>query len=184
MWGVDPSEEMLAQARARRLPGGGFRRASAEELPFKDGWFDAALLRQVVHLVERPRALAELSRVVRPGGRVVIATFHPDHFRTVWVARLAPRVAELDRARFPTPASLREELGRAGFRVVGERRIVQDVVLSREVALERLRGRFISTLLLLDDEELAEAVERAERELPASIESTLDWLLVVGERRA
>lgn len=184
VWGIDPSEEMLAQARGMPLPGGGFRRAKAEELPFKEGWFDGAVLRQVVHLLERPRAFAELARVLRPGGRAVVATFHPDHFRRVWVARLAPKVAELDRARFPTPASLREDLGGAGLRIVRERRIEQEVVLTRAEALERLRGRFISTLLLLDDDEFAEVVDRGERELPARVESTLEWLLVVAERRA
>src|SRR3954454_9031691 len=56
VWGVDASAEMLAQARAKALPGGGFKQASAEQLPFKDAWFDAATLRQSVHLVERRAA--------------------------------------------------------------------------------------------------------------------------------
>ena len=56
------------------------------------------------------------------------------------------------------------------------------MTLTRAEALERLRGRFISTLHLLDDEELADGVARAERELPATFESTLDWLIVGAER--
>ena len=67
---VDPEPEMLAVAR-RRLPADvELRRAPAEELPFEDAAFDAVVLRLVVHLVDRRRALAELRRVLAPGGRL------------------------------------------------------------------------------------------------------------------
>jgi len=182
VWGVDPSAEMLAHARRCRPPGGGFKQARAERLPFKDGWFDAAVMRQVVHHVELDAAFAEAARVLRADGRLAIATFHPDHFDSVWVARLLPRVAEIDRARFPGPERLVAALRAAGFAEPELRRLRQGVTLTRPEALERLRGRFISTLHLLDDEELADGVARAERELPATFESTLDWLIVGAER--
>jgi ubiquinone/menaquinone biosynthesis C-methylase UbiE len=80
VWGVDTSAEMLEQARAAAGRRVGLKRGSAEELPFKDGWFDRAVLRLVVHLVDRGRALPELARVLAPGGRAVVATFQPRHF--------------------------------------------------------------------------------------------------------
>jgi len=181
-WGVDPSEEMLAQARGCRPPGGGFKQAHAERLPFKDEWFDGAVMRQVVQHLELDAALAEAARVLRPGGRLAIATFHPDHFDTVWIARLVPRVAEIDRGRFPTPERLDEALRGAGFAEPQTRRLRQETTLTRADALERLGGRFISTLHLIGEEELAEAAARAELELPATIESTLDWLVLGAER--
>ena len=183
VWGVDPAEEMLAEARAAGdLPGGGFKRARAERLPFRSGWFDRVVFRQSVNLVHRPKAFAEAARVLAPGGRVAVATFHPDHFAHVWITRLFPRVAELDRERFPSPPALEEELADAGFGKPWLRRLVQDAPLSRAEALERIRGRFISTLHLLDEAELAEGTARAERELPPLVPSTLDWLIVVAER--
>lgn len=73
--GVEPSREMLRAARARRdLPAGlALVRARAERLPFADRTFDAAFAALLVCSVEDPgRALAELRRVVRAGGRVVL----------------------------------------------------------------------------------------------------------------
>lgn len=76
--GVDPSPEMVHMAR-QRLP---HRREAllespAEELPFPDESFDVAIATGVVEYTDLPRALAELRRVVRPGGRVVVSYPNP-----------------------------------------------------------------------------------------------------------
>ncbi len=181
VWGVDTSDEMLAQARAR-LPGGRFERARGEALPFEADSFDAAVLRQVVHLVDRPAVFAELARVLRPDGRVVIATFHPGHFDTVWVTRFFPCVAEIDRARFPTPEELAAELRATGFGAPRVRRLTQRSEIAREDALERIRGRYISTLTLLDERDYAEGLAHAERELPETLAYELDWIVVSAPR--
>jgi SAM-dependent methyltransferase len=67
---VDPSEPFVEAARAR-LPGVDVRRASAEDLPFEDDAFDAAVAQLVVQFMADPVAgLVEMGRVVRPGGVV------------------------------------------------------------------------------------------------------------------
>jgi hypothetical protein len=58
------------------------------------------------------------------------------------------------------------------------RAVLQRGTLTREEALERIRGRYISTLRLLDNETVAAGLERAERELPATIETSLEWAVV------
>lgn len=74
---VDPSEPFVAAARARN-PGVDVRRAAAEQLPFENGGFDAALAQLVVHFMSDPVAgLAEMARVTRQGG--VIAACVWDH---------------------------------------------------------------------------------------------------------
>jgi ubiquinone/menaquinone biosynthesis C-methylase UbiE len=73
--GVDPSADMLAVA-ARRVqdhPNVAFHQGDAVALPVPDTSFDRALSVQVLEYVEDvPAALAEMRRVLRPGGRLVL----------------------------------------------------------------------------------------------------------------
>jgi ubiquinone/menaquinone biosynthesis C-methylase UbiE len=72
--GVDPAPRMVEQAHAKRIPGATFLVAGAESLPFPDASFDAATASFTLHhWRDAARGLAELGRVVRPGGRVAIA---------------------------------------------------------------------------------------------------------------
>jgi ubiquinone/menaquinone biosynthesis C-methylase UbiE len=178
-WGVDPSPEMLDVARAR-APGAGFKLGTAEELPFKDGWFERATMWLVSHLVDRPRAFAEVRRVIAPGGRFVLTTFDPAHFDEFWLNELFPSLEAIDRARFPTGTQLETELGEAGFAPVQMRTLSQRGSLDRGSALEKIRGRHISTFDLLDEGEYAVGLERAERELPERIDHRVEWLLAVA----
>ena len=67
---VDPSPPFVDAVRAR-LAGVDVRLATAEDLPFADDGFDAALAQLVVHFMTDPVAgLAEMRRVTRPGGLV------------------------------------------------------------------------------------------------------------------
>ena len=70
--GIDPSEGQLAYARARpaaRLAQ--FRQGDAMALPFPDDTFDAAVMPLVIFFVPEPaRGVAEMARVVCPGGAV------------------------------------------------------------------------------------------------------------------
>jgi SAM-dependent methyltransferase len=69
--GVDPSEPMLAHAK-RRFPSAQWLVGTAEKLPFDDASFDAAISAQTMHRVDRPAALAEIIRVLKPNGLVAI----------------------------------------------------------------------------------------------------------------
>jgi ubiquinone/menaquinone biosynthesis C-methylase UbiE len=97
---LDVQRGMLAETR-RRLDSAGrparFVRASAVALPFASGSFDRALLITVLgEIPDRPGALREIHRVLRPEGRLSVSEQLPD-------------------PDFVTVAALRSELGEAGF---------------------------------------------------------------------
>jgi SAM-dependent methyltransferase len=182
-WGVDPSPEMLEVAR-RRVHGAGLKLGSAEELPFKDGWFERAAMWLVIHLVERPRAFAELHRVLAPDGRLAIATFDPSYFDDFWLNDYFPSMKKADRERFPSASDLEAELPGAGFETPRLVRLSQRGRLAREEALNRVRGKHIGTFDLITDEEYVAGLDRAERELPARVDYSIEWLVAVAVRPA
>ncbi|CAM3520286.1 methyltransferase domain-containing protein [Deinococcus frigens] len=68
-------------------PGAGIHRGRAEALPYMTGAFDAVLLvRTLAHLPDVSAALLEAWRVLRPGGRLVLAAHGADHLRATWHA--------------------------------------------------------------------------------------------------
>jgi SAM-dependent methyltransferase len=93
---LDLTPEMLDRARAklRGRPVLWVRHALPDPLPFRDATFDLAVLGLVAEHIEAiGPALAEVARVLAPGGRCVLSALHPD------------RTAEGQRARFIDPAT-------------------------------------------------------------------------------
>ena len=72
LFGIDPSDEQLAYARTRpMLREADLREADAMSLPFADNAFDAAVMPLVLFFVPEPaKGVAEMARVVQPGGLV------------------------------------------------------------------------------------------------------------------
>jgi len=75
--GLDPTPELLDEAR-RQDPSGAYRQGIAESLPFEAGAFDLVI--SYITLVDIPdfrAAIAEMVRVLRPGGQLLIANINP-----------------------------------------------------------------------------------------------------------
>ena len=71
--GLDPVPELLELARARALPNTEFVEGDGTALPFPEEAFDLAGTHRTLHHVAQPeRIVAELARVTRPGGRVLV----------------------------------------------------------------------------------------------------------------
>lgn len=92
--GIDPASEMLAEGRAKierrqRLRGRiELHRGGIEQLPFADGTFDGAIIAfGIRNVVDRRGGLREMTRVVRPGARVVVLELTEP--TRGWVAPLA-----------------------------------------------------------------------------------------------
>jgi SAM-dependent methyltransferase len=88
---VDQSVAAVEAARARRLDAS---RADVRNLPFADASFDVVMCNWTLyHVADLDRALSEIARVCRPGGRFVGAYNLPGHLEEVWSAvgnRLPP----------------------------------------------------------------------------------------------
>jgi arsenite methyltransferase len=117
--GVDTSEPMVEMATAI-CPNGTFFKANATDLPFEDQSFDAVTASQLLCFVaEVDKALAEMFRVLRPGGRLVI--LDSDWGSLVWHTRhpsLMNRIIELLTGPYADahiPRTLSRRLTKAGF---------------------------------------------------------------------
>ncbi|MFI5606073.1 class I SAM-dependent methyltransferase [Amycolatopsis sp. NPDC051903] len=103
---VEPSASM----RALRPAGRPAVNATAEDLPFDDGSFDAAMATFTVHQwPDLARGLSELRRVTT--GPVAILTCDPDLVRGFWLYEYAPEVLDTEARRYPSVTELAEGLG-------------------------------------------------------------------------
>ena len=121
----DIAEQALAEGR-RRAPDGRllFAAADAERLTFADGAFDRVLCGLgLMFFPDVPRALAEMRRVLRPGGRAVFSVWGEEARAPLVSCALQcirrvlppPRAERLSPFRFGRPALLRQTLEDAGF---------------------------------------------------------------------
>jgi ubiquinone/menaquinone biosynthesis C-methylase UbiE len=91
--GIDPAPEMIAVARDKAAQAGvdvDYRVAAVEALPFLDATFDVVVSSLMLHHLPedlKPRALAEIRRVLKPSGRLVAVDFKQPTSR---LGRLAP----------------------------------------------------------------------------------------------
>jgi ubiquinone/menaquinone biosynthesis C-methylase UbiE len=107
--GIDLSPGMLSVARSRGLD---VQEGSVTELPFADASFDVACSFKVLaHVPDIGRALAEMTRVVRPGGVVLAEFYNPWSMRglakRVYAGKISDRTKESAvYTRFDSPGSL------------------------------------------------------------------------------
>lgn len=92
---VEPDEGMAEQLRLRQDPGLTVELGSAESIPLPDASVDAVLAAQAFHWFDLPRALPEMARVLRPGGRLVIVWNVRDD-DVAWVNEMSRIVGRLD----------------------------------------------------------------------------------------
>jgi len=135
--GADFSEAMLERARAKAPNGPRFEWADALHLPYESASFDAATVGfGARNFAQLEQGVAEMTRVVRPGGRVVILEITTPQrpplswFYSVWFDRLVPALGRLagDRdaysylpssvKRFPDPRALAAVMSHAGLQRV------------------------------------------------------------------
>lgn len=116
--GVDMSEGMLAQAKARSSKVN-WVNAPAEELPFNDGALDAVVTTSAFHWFDQPAALREFHRVLKPGGIAVVTTISPR--QVLPLHTLSSHI--LNPAHNPSPKEMQALFEGAGFTVSEQHRV-------------------------------------------------------------
>jgi SAM-dependent methyltransferase len=103
---LEPSAEMIRQRGEGAAP---VIQGSAEDLPFADNSFDAAMASLTVHhWTDKAKGLAEMRRVSR--GPVVLFTFDPA-FRACWLTDYFPEIVTMDDGQMPKMADYKRWMG-------------------------------------------------------------------------
>lgn len=92
VYATEPDERMH-EVLVERVPGCSAKVAGAEEIPANDRSVDVVVAAQAFHWFDHERALAEMARVLKPGGHVALAWNVFDR-RIPWVRRLADLIGE------------------------------------------------------------------------------------------
>lgn len=151
---VEPSERMRAvaesehrHARVRYVAG------RAEAIPLAAAAADGVLLSNVIHHVDdRPAAAAELHRLLRPDGTVLLRGTLRDSLRLNPHWSFFPGALEIAEANTPTLADVVGLFTEAGFHHVASDTVEQPTAHDLSAFAERIALRAISSLELLDDD--------------------------------
>ncbi len=157
--GVDASRAMLREASAKRSDMT-LAEARAEALPVGSGSTDYVYSSFAFHhFTDKERALDEIARVLRTGGRLRVRNMDPwgqpdwwlyEHFEGTW---------ENDQERFWPVEKLAAEIDKRGFEVdtVVE---IEETSRAKEDVLEEAERRVISQLAILDDGSFSKGLDR------------------------
>ncbi len=148
---LDRSAYMLATVpdEVMSVQGDGLR------TPFRDGAFRLVLYHLAIHYLPVEQALREAFRLLAGQGRLWIWTMTPPAVRRSHLARWFPRVADIDGERFVESAELNRAVVAAGFRINTEEPEVEWRETTAGEWMDAAAQRYVSTLQLLTDAELA-----------------------------
>ncbi|MET7399365.1 class I SAM-dependent methyltransferase [Dactylosporangium sp. NPDC005572] len=185
---VEPSERMRQVASAtaphERVS---YREGSAGHIPLPDASCDLALLFLSFHHVpDRARAAAELARVLRPGGRVLLRSAFGDRIPDLLWHRYFPSARAVEERMFPALPDVLAGFAAAGLRRAGFERLREPMAAGLREYARRIRLRAISTFEYLDADETEAGIARLDAAAaaetdPAPVVADADLLIL--ERR-
>jgi len=159
--GIEPSEAMLAVARAEDLPGVEWKQGSAESIPLESGSVGLVFMSQVFHHLSRPQeALREIHRVLTPGGSLVIRNGTAENNEgTEWL-RCFPEALAFDGRRIATRRALEETVCRQPFDQTTRQTFRQLFASSYQEYYEKVGQRGLSSLIAISDAAFEQGMER------------------------
>jgi ubiquinone/menaquinone biosynthesis C-methylase UbiE len=168
--GVEPSVRMREQALAQpRHPGVRYLAGSAEDLPVPSESADYALMfLSWHHVLDKRGGVRELTRVLRPGGRLLLRSNFSDHIPpSGWWLEHFPRGFEADASLFQPLHEVISTFTSAGWRVVSFGRVTEPSSGTRGDMLERLRLCTHSSFAQFTPDELEIGFRRLEQAIAA-----------------
>jgi ubiquinone/menaquinone biosynthesis C-methylase UbiE len=171
-FGVEPSAQMRAVAEeTARHPGVSYLAGGAERIPLPHQSCDLILMFLVLqHVQDRPAAAAEIARVLRPGGRVLIRSTFSDRLPDLRWHRYFPRARAIESQLFPALHDVVQTFADAGLRQVTLDQVRERFAPSLAEYAARLRLRAISTFEFLTEEEIEAG--QAALDADAAVETT------------
>jgi len=171
--GADLSPGMLHAAR-RGAPDSGLVVADATALPFRDAAIDLTLaMHMLYHVPEPERAVREVRRITRPGGRLIVALNGEDHLREMRDV-IAAALVSLGREPSPLPGERitldqGETLLRSMFTSVTRHDFASQLLVPDPEPVAAYMGSMRETVRLPDPESLVAAVRSMVRATPGAV---------------
>jgi ubiquinone/menaquinone biosynthesis C-methylase UbiE len=186
VYGVEPAEKMRAVAENSAVhPAVTYLDGRAESIPLPKASIDLVLMYLSFHHVQdRGVAAAEIARILRPGGRVLLRSTFSDRMPDLEWMRYFPRAREIEMQMFPSGGEVIALFSRAGLAPIARAALKEQLAPSLTDYAERLRLRALSTFEHMSEEEIAEGFARlnaavAEETQPQPVIRSSD-LLVLG----
>ena len=185
---VEPSAKMRGAAMARHAhPAVAVLAGASERIPLPGSSCDLALMfLSWHHVADRERGAAELARVLRPGGIVLLRTAFGDRVPDLGWHRFFPEARAVEQRLFPTLTATTAPFARAGFDEIALERVTLRRVEPMADWANRLRQRAISTFEHLTAEQTAAGFARLDAEVaanPGQVDVTEGADLLVLRRR-
>ena len=178
-WGIEPSQQMLAQAR-ERAPTARLQRGTAQRLDHPAGTFDLVFSVDVIHHVGDPSAYyRQAHRVLKEGGRVCTVTDSEELIRRRQpLSVYFPETIDVDLRRYPPVSKLRAMMVDAGFHDLQEALAEFPYSLT---SIQSYRHKAFSCLHLIPAQAFQRGIRRMERDLRAGpIPCVARYLLLWG----
>jgi ubiquinone/menaquinone biosynthesis C-methylase UbiE len=183
--GVDPSARMRAMAHGSAThPAVTYLGGAAERIPLADRSCDIVLMYLVLHHVrDKPAAAAEIARVLRPDGRLLLRTTLADRVPQMLWHHYFPAARTVEEQMFPTTAEILALFGAAGFGCVTLTQSRHRIAPSLREYATRLRFRAISVFEYLSEPDIergfaAMDADAARETVPQPVEEDCDLLVL------
>lgn len=165
--GIDPSADMLAQARVKSWPDGvRFEQGSAEAVPLADGCCDLVFMSLVFHhIADRGAAGRECYRLCRAGGYVCVRQPSREQVPDYAYLSYFPSVEAIATARLPARGEVMKAFTEAGFSPVARVAVDHQLAANWAEYVEKLSHRADSFLASIPDDEFTAGLDKMRGEI-------------------